>query len=77
MTYGDQLDRPIEKLGFYADLARATHTEPGSAAATSARATGSTASRSVSSAVITPWNIPVELNLAKWALRWRPVAPSC
>ena len=21
MTYGDQLDRPIEKLGFYADLA--------------------------------------------------------
>ena len=28
MTYGDQLDRPIEKLGFYADLAEGYDYEP-------------------------------------------------
>jgi aldehyde dehydrogenase (NAD+) len=65
MTYGDQLDRPIEKLGFYADLAESY---------TYGTRLGGGEDREGNwlfhdplgvVAVITPWNIPVELNLAK------------
>ena len=49
MTYGDQLDRPIEKLGFYADLAERYAYTPGSTAARPAGGVLS-ASRSGSSA---------------------------
>ncbi len=65
MTYGDQLDRPIEKLGFYADLAEsydyATRLGGGDERA------GNWFFREPIGvvSVITPWNIPVELNLAK------------
>lgn len=65
MTYGDQLDRPIEKLGFYADLAEryayATRLEGGD------ELSGSWLFREPVGVVgaITPWNIPVELDLAK------------
>jgi aldehyde dehydrogenase (NAD+) len=59
MTYGDQLDRPIEKLGFYADVAESyEYTE---------RIGGALLVRDAVGVVgaITPWNIPVELDLAK------------
>jgi len=65
MTYGDQLDRPIEKLGFYADLAeRYEYTTRLGAG------DGLLGAFLVSEPVgvvgaITPWNIPVELALAK------------
>jgi aldehyde dehydrogenase (NAD+) len=65
MTYGDQLDRPIEKLGFYADLAEgyayATRLGGGEELA------GNWLFREPVGVVgaITPWNIPVELDLAK------------
>jgi aldehyde dehydrogenase (NAD+) len=59
MTYGDQLDRPIEKLGFYADTAESYDygTRVGDALLL----------REPIGVVgaITPWNIPVELELAK------------
>ena len=65
MTYGDQLDRPIEKLGFYADLAEsyAYGTRLGGGEALS----GNWFFREPVGVVgaITPWNIPVELDLAK------------
>ncbi len=65
MTYGDQLDRPIEKLGFYADLAESydygTRLDGGN---------GGGANWLFREPVgvvgaITPWNIPIELDLAK------------
>ena len=65
MTYGDQLDRPIEKLGFYADLAESydygTLLDDGD---------GNGANWLYREPVgvvgaITPWNIPIELDLAK------------
>jgi aldehyde dehydrogenase (NAD+) len=65
MTYGDQLDRPIEKLGFYADLARsyAYGTRVGGGEEREGNWFFQEPLGVV--AVITPWNIPVELNLAK------------
>ena len=66
MTYGDQLDRPIEKLGFYADLAETLRVRARAwTTATAAGRTGSTASPSGVVGAITPWNIPIELDLAK------------
>ncbi len=65
MTYGDQLDRPIEKLGFYADLAESydyvSHLRGGDGPA------GNWLARMPVGVVgaITPWNIPIELGLAK------------
>lgn len=65
MTYGDQLDRPIEKLGFYSDLAESyeygTRLDDGDSAA------GNWLYREPVGVVgaITPWNIPIELDLAK------------
>ena len=65
MTYGDQLDRPIEKLGFYADLAEryeyTTRLDDGDGPL------GAFLVREPVGVVgaITPWNIPVELSLAK------------
>jgi aldehyde dehydrogenase (NAD+) len=65
MTYGDQLDRPIEKLGFYADLAEGydygVRLDGGDGVA------GNWLYREPVGVVgaITPWNIPVELDLAK------------
>jgi aldehyde dehydrogenase (NAD+) len=65
MTYGDQLDLPIEKLAFYADLAErydyGTRLDDGD---------GPGANWLYREPVgvvgaITPWNIPVELDLAK------------
>ena len=68
MTYGDQLDRPIEKLGFYADLAEryAYETRLGDGGDERGPA-GSWLFREPVGVVgaITPWNIPVELDLAK------------
>jgi aldehyde dehydrogenase (NAD+) len=65
MTYGDQLDRPIEKLGYYADLAERYHyaTRLGGGA----ELAGNWLFREPVGVVgaITPWNIPVELDLAK------------
>ncbi|MGL6280648.1 MAG: aldehyde dehydrogenase family protein [Gaiella sp.] len=65
MTYGDQLDRPIEKLSFYADLAE-------SYAYTSRVGGGNDPIgnwfvREPVGVVgaITPWNLPLELDLAK------------
>jgi aldehyde dehydrogenase (NAD+) len=60
MTYGDQLDRPIEKLGFYADLAEGYEYDAplGEAARLARDPLG------VVGAIV-PWNIPVELSLAK------------
>ena len=60
MTYGDQLDRPIEKLGFYADLAeRYEYDAPlGDGARLVREPLG------VVGAIV-PWNIPIELSLAK------------
>jgi aldehyde dehydrogenase (NAD+) len=65
MTYGDQLDRPIEKLGFYADLAEryAYGTRVGGGDAREGNWFFHEPLGVV--AVITPWNIPIELNLAK------------
>jgi aldehyde dehydrogenase (NAD+) len=65
MTYGDQLDRPIEKLGFYADLAEnyAYGTRLGGGQERAGNWFFKEPLGVV--AVITPWNIPVELNLAK------------
>ena len=62
MTYGDQLDRPIEKLGFYADLAESYPYDNAVA-----EREGNWFFREPIGvvSVITPWNIPVELNLAK------------
>ena len=59
MTYGDQLDRPIEKLGFYADVAGSYEYAE--------RLGGALLVREPVGVVgaITPWNIPVELDLAK------------
>ena len=65
MTYGDQLDRPVEKVGFYADLAERypydTRLGDGNGVA------GSWLLREPLGVVgaITPWNIPIELDLAK------------
>ena len=65
MTYGDQLDRPIEKLSFYADLAErypyAARLGGG------AEVAGNWLFREPLGVVgaITPWNIPIELDLAK------------
>ena len=65
MTYGDQLDRPIEKLAFYAALAESysygVRLGGGSGAA------GNWLFREPVGVVgaITPWNIPIELALAK------------
>jgi aldehyde dehydrogenase (NAD+) len=62
MTYGDQLDRPIEKLGFYADLAESYPYDT----AVAERAGNWFFREPIGVvSVITPWNIPVELNLAK------------
>ena len=62
MTYGDQLDRPIEKLGYYAALAETYAYEQ--------RVEGLGGNWFFHEplgvvAVITPWNIPIELDLAK------------
>jgi len=59
MTYGDQLDRPIEKLGFYADTAERYHY--------STRIGDTLLLREPLGVVgaITAWNIPIELELAK------------
>jgi aldehyde dehydrogenase (NAD+) len=59
MTYGDQLDRPIEKLGFYADVAESyDYTEQVGQALLVHEPVGVVGA-------ITPWNIPIELDLAK------------
>jgi aldehyde dehydrogenase (NAD+) len=59
MTYGDQLDRPIEKLGFYADVAESyEYTEQLGQALLVREPVGVVGA-------ITPWNIPIELDLAK------------
>ena len=59
MTYGDQLDRPIEKLGFYADIAESyEYTEQIGGALLVKEPVGVVGA-------ITPWNIPIELDLAK------------
>ena len=65
MTYGDQLDRPIEKLGFYADLAESY--QYGSRVGGGEERAGNWFFREPLGvvAVITPWNIPIELDLAK------------
>ena len=65
MTYGDQLDRPIEKLGFYADLAGSY--AYGTRVGGGEEPEGNWFFREPIGvvAVITPWNIPTELNLAK------------
>ncbi|MGH3109563.1 MAG: aldehyde dehydrogenase family protein [Gaiellaceae bacterium] len=65
MTYGDQLDRPIEKLGFYADLAESY--QYGSRVGGGEERAGNWLFREPLGvvAVITPWNIPIELDLAK------------
>ena len=65
MTYGDQLDRPIEKLSFYADLAESY--AYGTRLGGGDERAGNWFFREPLgvAAVITPWNIPVELNLAK------------
>jgi aldehyde dehydrogenase (NAD+) len=65
MTYGDQLDRPIEKLGFYADLAESY--AYGTRFGGGEERAGNWLFREPLGvvSVITPWNIPVELNLAK------------
>ena len=62
MTYGDQLDRPIEKLGFYADLAESY---PYDTAVPEREGNWFFHEPIGVVSVITPWNIPVELNLAK------------
>ncbi len=62
MTYGDQLDRPIEKLGFYADLAESY---PYDTAVAEREGNWFFREPIGVVSVITPWNIPVELNLAK------------
>jgi aldehyde dehydrogenase (NAD+) len=66
MTYGDQLDRPIEKLGFYADLAEGYPYDTRLGDEGDGQA-GSWLFREPVGVVgaITPWNIPVELDLAK------------
>jgi aldehyde dehydrogenase (NAD+) len=65
MTYGDQLDRPIEKLGFYADLAE--RYEYGTRLGGGDERAGNWFFHEPLGVVgvITPWNIPVELDLAK------------
>ena len=65
MTYGDQLDRPIEKLGFYADLAESY--DYGTRLGGGDALEGNWFFREPLGVVgvITPWNIPTELNLAK------------
>ena len=65
MTYGDQLDRPIEKLGFYADLAERYDYEP--RLDQGAGPGGVWLAREPVGVVgaVTPWNLPVELALAK------------
>ena len=65
MTYGDQLDRPIEKLGFYADLAESY--EYGTRLGNGDGAGANWLYREPVGVVgaITPWNIPIELDLAK------------
>ena len=65
MTYGDQLDRPIEKLSFYADLAESY--EYGTRLDHGVGAAGNWLYREPVGVVaaITPWNIPIELSLAK------------
>ncbi len=65
MTYGDQLDRPIEKLGFYADLAESYSYE--ARLGDDDGPAGSWLFREPVGVVgaITPWNIPIELDLAK------------
>lgn len=60
MTYGDQLDRPIEKLGFYADLAERYAYE----APLGERARLVHEPLGVVGAIV-PWNLPIELSLAK------------
>ena len=65
MTYGDQLDRPISKLGYYADLAE--RYEYTARIGQGDGALGTFLVREPVGVVgaITPWNIPVELALAK------------
>jgi aldehyde dehydrogenase (NAD+) len=66
MTYGDQLDRPIEKLGFYADLAeRYPYDTPLADAAGGAGESWLFREAAGVVGAITPWNLPVELELAK------------
>lgn len=59
MTYGDQLDGPIEKLGFYADIAEGYGYEASVGEALLLREPLGVVG------AITPWNIPLELELAK------------
>ncbi len=65
MTYGDQLDNPIEKLLFYADLAEryAYEARP----PYGENLPGNWLLREPLGVVgaITPWNLPIELDLAK------------
>jgi aldehyde dehydrogenase (NAD+) len=63
MTYGDQLDRPIEKLGFYADLAERYEYRSELPAAHGSAWLEREPVGVVGA--ITPWNIPIELDLAK------------
>ena len=65
MTYGDQLDRPIEKLGFYADLAEGYAYDTRVDGADDIAGNWFYREPLGVVSVITPWNIPVELNLAK------------
>jgi aldehyde dehydrogenase (NAD+) len=66
MTYGDQLDRPIEKLGFYADLAEKYEYVVQVEGESGSRGDKHIFREPVGVVgAITPWNIPVELNLAK------------
>jgi aldehyde dehydrogenase (NAD+) len=67
MTYGDQLDRPIEKLGFYADLAEGYpyDTRVGDDGGDGAPKSWLFREPVGVVGAITPWNIPIELDLAK------------
>ena len=62
MTYGDQLDRPIEKLGFYAELAESYEYETPLGDGAGARLAREPLG--VVGAIV-PWNLPIELSLAK------------
>ena len=66
MTYGDQLERPIQKLGFYAELAEtAQYVLPVAGVSDTQGEKFVWKEPAGVVGAITPWNLPVELSLAK------------